>query len=371
VIKTAYVFPQGDLGGAEIATLRVLAAHDRSEANPSALLLAHGPLERRLSDLRIPFDVAPERPRLRDRASVTAVRRWLAEAFRRHETGLVHSVMAWTHTLVSPAVRAVGVPEVWALHTPPSPSSAIDWWAALADTRLVIANSGYTASRFRALNWRRHRVEVVHPPIELPADHRPASEVRRELGAADGDLLALLPGRLERSKGQDLAIRACAALARSAIRRAPIRLVIVGGTAFGIEPGYPGALEALAVELGIADRVKFTGFRADLPDLYAAADVVLQPSRNPEGFGLVAAEAQAAGRPVIATAVGGTAEVVVDGETGLLVPPGDERALVSALELLSDPTRRTAMGAAATARPAQTAARAARRLEELYREVVA
>jgi D-inositol-3-phosphate glycosyltransferase len=83
-----------------------------------------------------------------------------------------------------------------------------------------------------------------------------------------------------------------------------------------------------------------------LEDLLAGAAVVAVPSRR-EGFGLVAAEAMAHGKPVVASAVGGLLDLVVDGETGLLVPPGDVPALRAALDrLLSDPTLRRGLGSA-------------------------
>jgi glycosyltransferase involved in cell wall biosynthesis len=96
------------------------------------------------------------------------------------------------------------------------------------------------------------------------------------------------------------------------------------------------ALEAKARELGVADRVRFVGWRphAELPDLLRGADVFVMPSREEE-FGVAAAEASAVGLPVVATRVGGVPEIVVDGETGLLVPPKDPEALASALALLA------------------------------------
>jgi glycosyltransferase involved in cell wall biosynthesis len=95
-------------------------------------------------------------------------------------------------------------------------------------------------------------------------------------------------------------------------------------------------LERLAGGLGVAERVRWLGFRPDVDDVWAAADVAVVPSTRPEPLGLVAMEAAAAGLPVVASAHGGVAELVRDGQTGLLVPPGDAGALATAVRLLAD-----------------------------------
>ena len=109
------------------------------------------------------------------------------------------------------------------------------------------------------------------------------------------------------------------------------------------------AMRRLAARLGVQERVTFAGWLgpAQLASEFAEASVVAIPSLWPEPFGLVGIEAQAAGRPVIASATGGVSDWLEDGRTGICVPPGDARALAAALsELLSDPDRQDAMGAA-------------------------
>ncbi|MDP8923315.1 MAG: glycosyltransferase family 4 protein [Chloroflexota bacterium] len=109
-------------------------------------------------------------------------------------------------------------------------------------------------------------------------------------------------------------------------------------------------LRAYAVGRGIADSVSFEGFRADVPELLADLDVFVLPSLW-EGFGLVLLEAMAAGRPVVASAVGPIPEIVVNGETGLLVPPGDPDALARAVvRVLRDPDLAARLGRAGRAR---------------------
>jgi len=133
-----------------------------------------------------------------------------------------------------------------------------------------------------------------------------------------------------------------------------------------------GALENLAAELGVSSRVRFLGARADVADLLAACDVLVLPSRL-EGLGVAALEAMAAGRPVVASRVGGLADAVVEGRTGLLVAADDPPALAAALErLLENAPLRSALGAAGPGRLSEgfLAEQMVESYESLYREVL-
>jgi glycosyltransferase involved in cell wall biosynthesis len=125
----------------------------------------------------------------------------------------------------------------------------------------------------------------------------------------------------------------------------------VGGAQRPEEERYLEALRARAEALGVLERVRFLGSRGDVPRLLAAADIFCQPNRAPEGFGLVFTEAMAAGLPVVTTAIGPALEIVVDTETGMLVPLGDRGRLAQALQALaSDPAVRERQGQQGRAR---------------------
>ncbi len=150
--------------------------------------------------------------------------------------------------------------------------------------------------------------------------------------------------RLDPAKGGETLVRAMAALPH-APRSA--HAVIVG------DGPQRGAWESLAQALGVRQRIHFVGHQADVPAWLAACDVFVQPSDR-EGMPNAVLEAMAAGRPVVATAVGGTPDVVVDGETGLLAPRRDPAALAWAIQsLLDDPALAQAMGAAGRQRVEQ------------------
>jgi glycosyltransferase involved in cell wall biosynthesis len=173
--------------------------------------------------------------------------------------------------------------------------------------------------------------------LEVPPPARAA--VRHEWGIAPDELAVLLVGVLERRKGHHVLL---AAAMRLVATRPRLRYVFCGT---GREAG---ALARAARPLGAA--VRFAGFRQDLGACLAAADIVVLPSLH-EGLGVAALEAMAAGRPLVASHVGGLAETVVDAETGMLVPPGDAGALADALaRLAADPALRARLGAAGRAR---------------------
>ena len=127
----------------------------------------------------------------------------------------------------------------------------------------------------------------------------------------------------------------------------PDALLLLVGPPDRLDPAYAESLKALAQELGLGQRVRFLGSRADVPDILRASDVFVLSS-DYEGNPLSVLEAMAAGLPVISTAVGGVPELVQDGATGLLVTAGDAHALAEAIvQMGRDPMRRAVMGDAA------------------------
>lgn len=174
------------------------------------------------------------------------------------------------------------------------------------------------------------------------------NEARRLLGWSDDPTL-LCVGRIQALKGFDIAISATAEVAHRGIGN--IRLVVVGGPSGPSGDAELAMLKGLAADLGIADQVTFVGPKnhEDLPSYYQAADLLLMPSRS-ESFGLVAAEAQASGLPVIASAVGGLPYVVADGDSGVLIEGHSPSAFAAAIDkILSSPDDHELMRSSAVA----------------------
>ena len=205
----------------------------------------------------------------------------------------------------------------------------------------VVANSRATAEAFVAAGGKRALVTVVHNGIDpAPFDALcpdTCRQVRAELGIPADAYVVGCFSRLHPWKGQTVLLDAVA-------RMPGVHALVVGGALFSGEAPYEAELRARAALPAFAGRVHMLGARDDVPRLIAACDVVVHASVLAEPFGRVVVEAMLAGRPVVATDAGGVPEVVTDGETGVLVPPGDARALGEALAALrSEPARGAAL----------------------------
>jgi glycosyltransferase involved in cell wall biosynthesis len=157
-----------------------------------------------------------------------------------------------------------------------------------------------------------------------------------------------MPTRVTRWKGHEVMIDAAEIAMRT---HAGKFLVIMAGSASGRE-AFRDSLLARIAERGLEQHVLLTGHEEDMPAALLACDVAATPSIEPEAFGRSAVEAMAMERPVIASRLGGFLETIVEGRTGLFVPPGDGAALAAAMTGLidADPAGRAAMGAAGLAR---------------------
>jgi GT2 family glycosyltransferase/glycosyltransferase involved in cell wall biosynthesis len=194
----------------------------------------------------------------------------------------------------------------------------------------LVCCSETVARQFPVRN--RKPIAVAYPPIgrEYARGDRDRGRARYGVDAADPCLLVV--GNVSRGRGQDVALRALPSVRRN---HPAARLLIVGAPhPRPVDIEYAGELRRRAEDLGVADAVVFADPTDAMADVYAAADVVLNPARFAEPFGRVAPEALMAGRPVVASRVGAIPEVLTDGVDGLLVPPDDPEALAAAVARL-------------------------------------
>lgn len=317
-------------------------------AHPALFAFSRGgPLEADYSALGLSPRVVPTR----GPAGFLRLRKW-ADAIAASRTDVVHTNLAWPDLAVRlVASRLRGVPLVstchgvnlkWdkplALRLPydfldRSTRSRCGGWIAVSESvrRDMIAD-GFAADRIRVIH------NGVDPERFAPLSPSDRLAAREELGVAEHDTLLLAAGSLRHLKGCDTLLRALRMLVES---HPATRLLV-----FGDGPER-AALQALAADLGLQDRVGIRPPTHHLPRYMAAADIFVHAARH-EAYGLVVAEAQACGTPVVATCVGGVPEVLEDGKTGLLVPPENPGILAEAIgRLVVDDPLRHRLGAAA------------------------
>jgi glycosyltransferase involved in cell wall biosynthesis len=206
----------------------------------------------------------------------------------------------------------------------------------------VVACSDLVAAQFEPAEIQ---VETLYPPIAAQGDAGDRDGFRRRHRIPAQAPCVAMVGSVTRGRGQDLLLRAMA-LVRG---RVPGARCLIVGDPFerGRDLDYRRRLGNLVRELGIEEAVSFTGAVDQVADVYAAADVVVNPARIPESFGRVACEALAAGRPVVSTRTGAVAEVLDHGRTALLVKPDAPAELAGAISLLLEDRELAAKMAAA------------------------
>jgi glycosyltransferase involved in cell wall biosynthesis len=219
-----------------------------------------------------------------------------------------------------------------------------------------IAVSQEVAQRLiRKLHWPTQKIQVIHNCVSPVSEYKAQSPIERT-----GRPIVLTVARLDEQKGHRYLLEAAAQVPEA-------QFVLAG------DGPLRASLEAQARSLGVEERVKFLGYRTDIADLLAGCDVFVLPSLY-EGLPLSILEAMSAGKPVIATHIGGTDEAVIAGETGLLVPPANPTALATAIRsVLTDRPLAQRLASAGRARVEQefSAAKMVQQVIAVYDELLA
>ncbi|MEW1954956.1 glycosyltransferase family 4 protein [Terrabacter sp. NPDC080008] len=380
-VRVAILDHTAELGGAELALLRLLESVDRSIVDPVVVLFSPGPLQQRLEQAGHAVVVVPLDARVRDTSRSAGAARMLRAAattpvflarlvatLRRLDVDVVHTTSLKADLLGALAAPALRRPLVWHVHdriaTDYLPRRTARAVRALARwvPYAVVANSRATAATLPGVR----RLVVAHPGLSV--EQVAAAPRSRQ---PEGPPVVGMIGRLSPTKGQLVLVRAAA---RVAATRPDTRFRIVGEAAFGTED-YERRVRDEVERLGLAGHVAIVGFAEDPRRELDRLTVCVHASTVPEPFGQVVTEAMAWGVPVVATRGGGVDEIVRTGapghETALLVDPDDERQLADAvlavLDRPADALERAARAHAdVTAR--FSAARGAQVVTSLWRE---
>jgi glycosyltransferase involved in cell wall biosynthesis len=350
----------GALGGAELSLLDIAAAH---RSTSRVLLLSDGPFRERLRQAGVRVEVLAPAPGLTrvhrethvpGPSALMAVLTTARQVARRARTyDLIYANSQKSFVIAAVAGVMAHRRVVWHLrdilseeHFSRTNIRLVVGLANLFAAR-VIANSRATATAFGQSGGQMTKVGVVHNGVrgqdfEADTEEAAAAALRASFGAHDRPLIGVF-SRLAPWKGQQVVLEA--------LSRLPgVHALFAGEALFG-EEEYRESLRTLAEALGLADRAHFLGFRADVPRLMRAVDIIVHPSTAPEPFGRTIVEAMLAGRPVVATKSGGPLEIVRDAETGILVAPGSAEEIAAAIaSLLGEPEKATALGRAGRAR---------------------
>jgi glycosyltransferase involved in cell wall biosynthesis len=374
VKQTVVLFVHGprNVGGDSVVMLRTIECLDPSSMRAVAVVSPGGEPWRRFEKLAsagrarvygVDMGVAETDPGSQPRnrldqalASLRAFPR-LIGIVRKERVDVVYTLDRSRSVLLAVLVgRLLRRGVLFHAHYPYYPSSR--WSAAVVRAAtVVIAISEFIRHEYEQRGISGSRIRTVLNGIDTRAVRDGGGDpatTRRRLGIALDDPLVLLPGRLSRYKGQLELVEAMPAVL-GAFPNARFLFAGYDSPELGDlrVPGCSTVLQVLerrAAELGVSERAHFLGATGAMAELYAAADVVAVPSWA-EPFGLVVAEAMAAGRAVVGTDAGAIPELVLSDHTGLLVPPRDPAALAGAISrLLGDAALRTRMGEAAQAR---------------------
>jgi glycosyltransferase involved in cell wall biosynthesis len=338
-LRTLFVIDELDIGGTEQQILETVRRIDRDRFEPYVCCFRHGAKAREIEALGVPVLHEPKRLK----ADPGLVLR-LAAMMKRERFDIVQTYLWTANTWARIAARMAGVR--WVLAS----ERNVDIWEETykrvigrflaRSTDRIIANSeavrqyllgrgGLAADKvvtiYNGVNFDRFRTQTD------------ATVRRRELGIADDVVLAGCLARIEPAKDHGTLLQAMALISS---RVPKLELVLIGG---GSEEER---LKRMADELGIGPRVHFVGFRTDAAEWLQSVDISVLSSVK-EGLSNTVLESMAAGRPVVATDVGGNAEVIVEGETGFLVPSRAPTELGAALaQVASSPEMMASFGAA-------------------------
>jgi len=379
-----YLNPSSQLGGAEKSLLDLVRNLDRERYHPIVSCPAQGKFVEELGKIGVRVEIVPYHPRISELSRANGFNPTVLPLFVCWLTPTVLRLKdlikdKGVHLIVTNGIKChfIGaflslvsnIPLIW--HVRDFVETPWLRWMLRAMGRFfpdkIITNSDAVGSVFSG----NGRTETVYNGIDLPrfGPEIGGGKIRRELEIGRDTKLIGTIGHFAPLKGFEELIEAMEKVVEQGF---DMKLALVGEAIYAGSAHYKQRLMSLVDSVGLKDRIIFVGFRENIPELLAAFDVFVLPSRC-EGFGRVNLEAMAMGKPVISTKVGGIPEVVLDGVTGILVPPGDPRDLARAImRLLNDTQLGESFGKEGRRRVERhfTLQAHAQRIQEIYGEIL-
>jgi glycosyltransferase involved in cell wall biosynthesis len=329
------VIDELDIGGTEQQILELVRSLPQPRYVPLVCCFRHGRKAEQIERLGVPVFHLPKRRRF----DVDLIRR-MVKLMRTERVDIVHTFLIGANLWGRMAALMARVPVIIASER------NVDVWEEPAKryigrilagcTDRLVANAEAVRTYLISRGADSKRVVTIRNGVDLGRFETPLDvrAIRRSLGVEPDDVLAAVVARLEPQKGHDTVVEAAARLREDCPR---LRFLFVGGGS------REASLPKLVANRGLSDRIVFTGFRTDSAELIRAANLSILVSTR-EGLSNTLLESLAAGRPVIASKVGGNAEVVSP-DVGVLVPPNDPGALTRALaNLVADSASAARMG---------------------------
>ncbi len=348
-------------GGAERGLLDMATLLRETRYRPLVVLPGNGPLRQRLAERAIDVSCAPVVRMRRTRNALRLMRdafrlglcaRRLAGLMRRQGVAWVHSNSSTAHLYGGLAARLAGVPAVWHCRDMPTSRRLARRMAALA-TRTVAVSAAVAEALARvgagaaggAQRNGPHPLDVIYNAVDTDEfrERGLRTAARREFDFDVRHFVVGMVAHMSPWKGHVLFLEMARQAARS---RAAMGFLLGGADLFGEQARYVRRLQDLAQAYGLTDRVRFAGFRDDMPAMYEAMDLLVHPALN-EPFGRAVVEAMAMGRPVVALDSGGPREIVRHEVNGLLAEPDPAALARSVLRLAADAERRHQLARAA------------------------
>ncbi len=372
-INILYLHETAKISGAENSLLNLVRNLDKDKFTPYFVLPEQGALGEELKEQGIPVEIIPF-PKIRHGLGVVRTVRKLIGLIRGQHIRVLHSNSIRTHIYAALAAKYLGIPCIWHQRNMLQ-KEIIDLdrlFSFLADK--IVCNSAAVARRFMAGGRLPEKVLVVFNGVDTNMFNPgiDSSVVRQEFGIAFGEIVVGIASRFNSQKGHEAFFEAARIIvSQENGLKDKIKFLVVGGAVFSEDEFREKYLKELAVKMGIKNKVIFTGYRRDMPLVYAAMDIFVLTS-DAEACGRVVLEAMASGKPVIGTDSGGTPEMLKDGVTGFLFKTNNTEDLARKIVSLSENRIRAGQMGEAGRKFAEDNFRIefnARKIEKIYLEL--